>query len=104
MATATKGFTVTIRNLDGLWENVAPEPGVCAACGMATKHPREYHPYAACLMFMGCHNGDRVRGNLEGVILHARDTNPAGTTDPIEEWEDDEDALEVDLGPEVPRA
>lgn len=40
----------------------------CAQCGMATKHPREYHPYAACLMFMGCKDGDIVRKNLHAVL------------------------------------
>ena len=36
----------------------------CAECGMETKDKREFHPYAACLMFRGCHNGDTVRGAL----------------------------------------
>ena len=26
--------------------------------------PAEYHPYAACLMFKGCHNSATVRANL----------------------------------------
>lgn len=35
----------------------------CADCGMPCT-PREYHPYAACLMFKACHNSDTVRANL----------------------------------------
>lgn len=39
---------------------------LCAACGMACG-PAEYHPYAACLMFMACHNSATVRANLAAV-------------------------------------
>lgn len=27
----------------------------------------EYHPFAACLMFKGCHNSETVRANLKAV-------------------------------------
>lgn len=29
--------------------------------------PRRVHPYAACLMFRACHDGDEVRANLNAV-------------------------------------
>ena len=35
----------------------------CGECGMPCE-PAEYHPYAACLMFKGCHNSATVRANL----------------------------------------
>jgi hypothetical protein len=34
--------------------------------------PNEYHPYAACLMFKSCHDGDRVRENLQAVHEQGR--------------------------------
>jgi uncharacterized lipoprotein YajG len=45
---------------------------ICQECGMACE-PGEYHPYAACLMFKGCHNGDTVRDNLDGAARAARE-------------------------------
>ncbi|MDH4319369.1 MAG: hypothetical protein OEV64_13330 [Desulfobulbaceae bacterium] len=44
----------------------------CAECGMACG-PREYHPYAACLMFRACLNPEIVRANLEFI---RKDTRP----------------------------
>ena len=38
----------------------------CAQCGMVCA-PNEYHPYAACLMFMACKDGPYVRANLAEV-------------------------------------
>lgn len=38
----------------------------CAQCGMVCA-PGEYHPYAACLMFMACKDGSVVRANLAEV-------------------------------------
>ena len=38
----------------------------CSQCGMVVKSG-EYHPYAACLMFMACKDGATVRANLEAV-------------------------------------
>jgi len=35
----------------------------CAECGMSVE-TGEYHPYAACLMFKGCHNSKTVNMNL----------------------------------------
>lgn len=43
----------------------------CTECGMVCA-PREYHPYAACLMFKACHDGDAVRANLQAVWDDAR--------------------------------
>lgn len=47
-----------------------PNLSACAECGMAVS-PGEYHPFAACLMFKGCHDGDQVRANLAAVRGHA---------------------------------
>jgi len=41
----------------------------CMECGMPTE-ANEYHPYAACLMFKGCHDGAVVRANLDAVVAH----------------------------------
>jgi len=41
----------------------APALLPCQECGMECT-PNEYHPYAACLMFKGCHNSETVRANL----------------------------------------
>lgn len=38
----------------------------CTECCMDCQ-PGEYHPYAACLMFMGCHNSTTVRANLQAA-------------------------------------
>ena len=38
----------------------------CAQCGMVCA-PNEYHPYAACLMFMACKDGPYVRAKLAEV-------------------------------------
>lgn len=45
-------------------KSVAMQP--CGECGMPC-HPRDYHPYAACLMFKACRNSDVVRANLDAV-------------------------------------
>lgn len=42
----------------------------CRECGMPCT-PTEYHPYAACLMFRGCHNSKVVRENLRPLSLLA---------------------------------
>ena len=41
----------------------------CKECGMPVEDG-EYHPYAACLMFKGCHNSDVVQANLDAVVAH----------------------------------
>lgn len=56
----------------------------CNDCGM-TVEPNEFHPYAACLMFKSCHDGEVVRKNLTAIrdasieycamILDAADKN-----------------------------
>jgi hypothetical protein len=38
----------------------------CTECGMVCR-PAEFHPFAACLMFKGCHDGDKVRANLAAL-------------------------------------
>lgn len=43
----------------------------CIACGMSVK-PRAYHPYAACLMFRACHDGNVVDANLQAVVEYGR--------------------------------
>jgi hypothetical protein len=39
----------------------------CQECGMPVA-AGEYHPYAACLMFHGCHGSEVVRANLSSVV------------------------------------
>jgi hypothetical protein len=39
----------------------------CQECGMVTKSAGEYHPYAACLLFRACGNGNEVRAHLAAV-------------------------------------
>ncbi len=41
----------------------------CSSCGMPVT-PGEYHPYAACLMYLTCRDGNAVRANLDAVIAH----------------------------------
>ncbi len=50
----------------------------CGHCGMPCA-PKEYHPYAACLMFKACHNSETVRANLDAV--RARSPAPQGPSD-----------------------
>lgn len=40
----------------------------CAECGMNVRLG-EYHPYAACLMFKGCGDGETVRANLDAITV-----------------------------------
>jgi hypothetical protein len=42
----------------------------CGECGMLCE-PSEYHPFAACLMFKGCHDSATVRKNLSGLQREA---------------------------------
>lgn len=46
----------------------------CAQCGMLIEDASEYHPYAACLMFLQCRDSEIVRANLQGVVEHGRST------------------------------
>lgn len=43
----------------------------CTQCNMQCE-PGEYHPYAACLMYMQCVNSETVRANLAAVVEHGR--------------------------------
>lgn len=60
---------------------------ICQDCGMVVRTPTEYHPYAACLMFKACHDGDTVRANLEAVRSDARSTQ--ATPDAAEAAQED---------------
>ena len=42
----------------------------CQQCGMVLQDPAEFHPFAACLMFAGCKDGETVRSNLAFVVEH----------------------------------
>ena len=64
---------VRIFSIDGLYENVSPKPSRCGSCGMEIEHPREYHPFAACLMFKGGGHPDQVRANLVSVAFFVSD-------------------------------
>lgn len=44
----------------------------CGLCGMETKTPDEYHPYAACMMFLQTRDVDTVRDNLWAVVDYGR--------------------------------
>lgn len=55
----------------------------CAECGMHVR-PREYHPFAACLMFKACHDSDTVRASLAAVQEHGRATpSPGKAPEPV---------------------
>ncbi len=43
----------------------------CCGCGMVVRSPAEYHPYAACLIFNACSDGDAVRAILSAVRADA---------------------------------
>lgn len=57
---------------------VRPEGGRC--CGMADAEAPTYHPYAACLMFFACANGDTVADNLRAVVAYGMKAQKAGVT------------------------
>lgn len=40
---------------------------ICQECGMDTA-VNEYHPYAACLIFKGCHDAEVTRANMDLLI------------------------------------
>ena len=40
----------------------------CQQCGMHVENATDYHPYAACLMFKACHDGNKVQANLDAVV------------------------------------
>lgn len=42
----------------------------CSQCGMWVDPKKPYHPYAACLMFMGCKDGNVVQANLDAVVAY----------------------------------
>jgi hypothetical protein len=65
-------------------EQTAPVEGLdetaCSACGMLVEQHRNYHPYAACLMFRGCHNGNTVDANLRAVVEYGMKAQAAGVS------------------------
>ncbi len=38
---------------------------ICQDCGMNIKRAGEFHPYAYCLMFKACKDGEVVRTNAK---------------------------------------
>lgn len=44
----------------------------CKQCGMLVEPANAYHPYAACLMFKACRDGNVVQANLDAVVTHAK--------------------------------
>lgn len=40
----------------------------CAACGMQTQSPAEYHPFVACELFKHLRDSRKVRANLRAVV------------------------------------
>jgi hypothetical protein len=53
----------------------------CQQCGMWVDPKKPYHPYAACLMFMGCKNGNTVQANLDAVVEYGRNKVDAAPAD-----------------------
>lgn len=61
----------------------------CTECGMPCA-PAEYHPYAACLMFKGCHNSETVRSNLSAPIApEGREALTWYEGEPPKPWRDE---------------
>lgn len=60
-------------------DNLSKRMVPCGECGMICD-PAEFHPMAACLMFKGCHDGDKVRSCLEALA------SQAGTVDGTKLW------------------
>lgn len=54
----------------------------CHACGMVTMGVRDYHPYAACVMFRHLGQGEKVEANLRAVVEYGMRAQEAGI--PIE--------------------
>ena len=51
-------------------------------CGMQTKNLHEYHPYAACLMYMTVHDPAVVRANLNAVVEYGKSKAKRTTAEP----------------------
>ncbi len=56
----------------------------CGECGMALRHPAEFHPYRACELFKESRNGDRVRAQLRAEFPKQADRH-VGTGELLEE-------------------
>jgi hypothetical protein len=50
----------------------------CARCGMNLLSATDYHPFAACVMFQGLKDGDRVEANIKAVIEYGMKAQAAG--------------------------
>jgi hypothetical protein len=48
----------------------------CHDCGMYVQ-PGDYHPYAACVMYRQCRQGEKVESWLAQIIQHGRDLERA---------------------------
>lgn len=64
--------TIEILNHECRYERVSPEQTRCAACGMTTLHPREYHPYGACLIYRACRDSNTTRAQIAAIVEDAR--------------------------------
>lgn len=51
---------------------------LCKECGMGLGAEREYHPYAACLMFKATQNTTVALANLEAVVEYGMKAQAAG--------------------------
>lgn len=52
----------------------------CAGCGMTTFGPRDYHPYAACVMFRQLRDGSNVEANLRAVVEYGMKCQKQGVS------------------------
>lgn len=51
---------------------------MCSLCGMHVEENAGYHPYAACLMFQQCRNGNTVDSNLKAVVEYGMKAQEKG--------------------------
>ena len=51
---------------------------MCSGCGMLVEETPNYHPYAACLMFKACRNGNTVEVNLKAVVEYGMKAQARG--------------------------
>jgi hypothetical protein len=50
----------------------------CAACGMLTYSARDFHPYAACVMFRQTSSSEKVEANLRHVVEYGMKAQASG--------------------------
>lgn len=81
--TKLKDLGITTARADSLQQMGMPhECSKCHGCGMVTMGVRDYHPYAACVMFRQLGQGDKVEANLRAVVEYGMRAQQAGI--PIE--------------------